>query len=80
MKAKITMKKKPIKFEVIPHEQAVKQRRENESRLAKLKSTQLPQAELKEARRVLERAPITNKMYHRLQKQRKQGKQDKQDQ
>lgn len=66
------MKKKPIKFEVISHEQAVKQRQENDAMLAKLKSMQLPQAELKEARRVLERSPLTNKMYRRLQEQRKQ--------
>lgn len=70
------MTKKNAPIEIISHEQAVKQRQENDARFAKLKSIQLPQAELAEARRALERAPITNKFYARLHKQPKQGKQD----
>ena len=70
----ITMTNKNTPIEIIPHEQAVKQRQENEFKLFKLKSVQLPQAELKDAERALERVPVTNKLYMRLQEQLKKAK------
>lgn len=69
MKVIITMMNKNTPIEIIPHEQAVKQRQENESKLFKLKSVQLPQTGLKDAERALERVPVTNKMYTRLKEQ-----------
>lgn len=75
MKAMITMmKKKPIEFEVISHEQAVKQHQENDSKLFKLKSVQLPDASLKDAERAINLIPVTNKLWTRLQAQLKKEK------
>lgn len=73
----ITMMNKNTPIEVIPHEQAVKQRQENDSRRFKLESVQLPTPELKDAERALERVPVTNKLYRRLQEQVKLAKKKK---
>lgn len=67
-----------INFEVIPHEQAVAQRRKMESDAFKLKQVRLPKADLNEAKRALERIPITNKMYVRVQEEEQVLKKKKQ--
>lgn len=56
-------------FEVVSDDKMREMERENDSRRFKLESVQLPQAELNDAERALERVPVTNKMYTRLQEQ-----------
>ena len=76
MKAMIMMKQ-TTNFEVVSDDKMLEMEQENSSKRFKLESVQLPQAELKDAERALERVPVTNKLYTRLQKQLEQAKKKK---
>lgn len=76
MKAMITMKQ-TTKFEVVSDDKMREMEQENDSKRFKLESVQLPTPELKDAERALERVPVTNKLYTRLQKQLEQAKKKK---
>lgn len=76
MKAMIMMKQN-TNFEVVSDDKMREMEQENSSKRFKLESVQLPQAELKDAERALERVPVTNKLYTRLQKQLEQAKKKK---
>lgn len=74
MKAMIMMN---TNFEVVPDAKMREMEQENDSKRFKLESVQLPISELKDAERALERVPVTNKLYTRLQEQVDQAKKKK---
>ena len=71
------MMKQSTNFEVVSDDKMREMKQENDSKRFKLESVQLPQVELKDAERALERVPVTNKLYTRLQKQLEQAKKKK---
>lgn len=63
------MMKQNNNFEVVSDDKMREMEQENDSKRFKLESAQLPVSELKSAERALERVPVTNKLYMRLQEQ-----------